>query len=174
MKKLLKFANAVREAGGGNPLDALMPSVPQDPKRCLIAKNLNFNCEVVGHPDDNRVVVGNRWIMITTRDIRDKIAAKLGLKPIDYRDEDTSRMRYGVVLPRDIGQVASDFDRWSRATIGRWEQHGDGYTWVYMIRENASPEALKCLQDFWPYIKKSKKEGYKNATFVNKKGELVL
>jgi hypothetical protein len=44
--ELLEFANKIREAGGANPLDALMPSTPSDSKACLIAQALNFSCVV--------------------------------------------------------------------------------------------------------------------------------
>jgi hypothetical protein len=38
LQETLDFANKVREAGGADALDALMPSSPQEPGACLIAK----------------------------------------------------------------------------------------------------------------------------------------
>ena len=46
LDELLKVCNEVRTAGGGSLLDALLPAVPADEDQCIIAKNMNFNCEV--------------------------------------------------------------------------------------------------------------------------------
>lgn len=105
------FANKVREAGGGNPIDALMPAVPQDSQQCLIAKNLNFNCEVKGTdgyawPDDD-------WVMeLTDKDVRDRIAAALDLPTAERQASawEVGDQFYAVRLPNEIGAVAQAFD----------------------------------------------------------------
>lgn len=115
LEELLVFANAVREAGGGNPIDALLPATPVDPNACLIAKNLNFNCEV------NRDTIG--WYMyVTDSAIREKIAVKLQLstRTIDrgaYFVEEPGnhkpRLIVGIILPGAIGLIAEDFDNFA-------------------------------------------------------------
>lgn len=49
--ELIEFCNKVREAGGADPISALFPSTPDEPESCLIARALNFSCEVNGPYD---------------------------------------------------------------------------------------------------------------------------
>lgn len=44
--ELLRFANVIRQAGGAEVLEALLPSQPAVANQCLIANALNFSCEV--------------------------------------------------------------------------------------------------------------------------------
>lgn len=161
LEELKKFANKVRKAGGGNPLDALMPAVPSDAHQCLIAKNLNFNCMV--YPAIKGP--GKSWAMWTDEATRDQIASKLKLKKID--EDLMGERHYGVLLPAAIGQVADDFDSWEEAI-----EHSAG---IMTLKKNA-PKQLKRLKEFWPYIEESTKEVYRNAgaDFINDKGELIL
>lgn len=118
LEELQEFANKVREAGGGNPLDALMPAVPQDPKQCLIAKNLNFNCTVqpssTNYGDDYENP--NAWLMILEdHGVRDSIADSLGLEKTDYvrnewKDGYKDVTYPAVKLPAKYARVAQDFD----------------------------------------------------------------
>jgi len=114
-ERLLEFANAVREAGGANPLDALMPAVPQDGYGCLVAQAMNFNCCVGGSSDKGiEEADSNRsWSMfIEDRDavqIAERIQAKTGLAWLPgHEDEDYEAE---ILLPPDIRQVAEDFDK---------------------------------------------------------------
>lgn len=177
LKKLLKFANEIREAGGGNPIDALIPAVPVNAEECLIARNLNFNCTVNGAPDpgSEEPWEAGDWAMYTNRKVRDAIAEKLGLHKIEYKTEAKKKdgdyiltkngdyrkkTVYGVVLPRDIGLVARDFDEV-----------------VKILNKGRKPGSQKqkdLLKEMWPYIETSVKEAYKNATYINENGELVL
>lgn len=170
LDELLEFCQAVRKAGGGNPLDALMPAVPQDQSQCLIAKNLNFNCEV--YPIKTGLTP-ERWIMWTAREIRDSIAEELGLEPIEKRvpEMDLSekvfeKVVYGVILPDEIAQVAHDFD----LAIEAISFDDDDACYV----DPSYPSEVHALADFWEYIDASVKESWENATFINEKGELVL
>jgi hypothetical protein len=45
-EEILKFVNDVRKAGQADILHALLPSIPQDSEACLIARNLNFHCDI--------------------------------------------------------------------------------------------------------------------------------
>jgi hypothetical protein len=127
LEETLDFCNQVREAGGANPLDALMPAVPEDSHDCLIARNLNFSCEVgcyptkingKGHIEARSAV----WVMrVEDSEVRRRIAAKLDLALVTvyeyelaqregeekdpYRTSDDA-----ILLPKKIGQVAADFD----------------------------------------------------------------
>lgn len=108
--EVLEFANAVREAGGANPIDALMPSEPQNSERCLIARNLNFSCEV----DCN----DGAWTMaVADHEIRDRIASTLGLDLVGVNDGEYDDYR-DIELPTAIGNVAHDFDQWQNGKPG--------------------------------------------------------
>lgn len=176
LEELLEFANAVREAGGGNPLDALMPAVPEDAKQCLIARNLNFNCTVRGAdgvylkngkaiPSDN-----DTWIMyISDERIVRAVAKKLNLKKVYYERWNEVDHPVGVLLPRRIGRIAYEFDNALEAIVfSHDDDRGEVYTW------EGTKSELKRLKDFWPYIETSEKEAYENATFVNEDGSIVL
>lgn len=173
-EELLEFANKVREAGGGNPLDALMPAVPCDPKACLIAKNLNFNCKVEGYGDDGR------WVMWIDNDLDEdgyslspistRIAEALDLELVDVNRQ---YRRSGVLLPPEIGQVAADFDKWADSVhLRAIESQRNGELSVidqYWVDD----AGLQNFNDFTPYIDESIKEAYANGV-VNEKGELLL
>lgn len=164
LAELKKFANKVRKAGGGNPLDALMPAVPADSSQCIIAKNLNFNCEVGAIGD-------GYWAMWIDDEVtRDKIAAALRLKPVEQEEIDECPI-YGVELPVEIGEVARDFDNFSEAICAPWNSEPRKYEFSI---DKKKRNAVARLKEFWPYIDASTKEAYANADFVNDKGELVL
>lgn len=179
-EELLEFANKVREAGGGNPLDALMPAVPSSSSRCLIAKNLNFNCTV----GSVQAKSSDHWVMaVTTKEIRDKIADALNLETIDtvdwgYKyglpdDPDGSYNKidvYGVILPDNIGQVAAEFDSWNHALTGRYNDHLD---YIVRVNEHASDGEIQRLKDFAPYLEASVKETVANGIF-DENGDLIL
>lgn len=191
LEELLEFANKVREAGGGNPLDALMPAVPADASQCLIAKNLNFNCEVDKLFNDD-------WTMNfhSDRATRDAVAEGLGLESRttpdlpenmspaqreQYEDEDFS---YYVMLPDEIGQVAEEFDEWAEL-VGELEGLGVDITSSsdvsYGLRQLESSlgtdtvaELAKRLKDFQPYVEESYTEAYTLASIINEDGSIVL
>lgn len=171
LEELKKFANAVREAGGGNPLDALMPSVPADPSKCLIAKNLNFNCTVDTEfspgPD------GETWSMQidderVSRSIADTLGLNLATLPT-YNDSDEDEIM-GVFLPEEIGNVAEDFDNVFEAV--RDTKKGSGTS----LRDELAKYDLteRDLAEIWPYVEESKKEAYGLATVVNPDGSIVI
>lgn len=192
LNELLEFANKVRGAGGGNPLDALMPAVPQDSSQCLIAKNLNFNCKVHNGPAKGNehifegeypkhIADGDAWFMLVEdKALRDRIAEALDLPRISWheyswRSEESTH--YAVELPEAIGAVAAEFDKWEEVVVEEVDfdhPKADEYGDVRTIEEGAAPEEIARLMEFWPYIDASTKEAYANATFVNENGEIVL
>ncbi len=119
----LAFANKVREAGGATPLLGLMPAIPQDANSCLIAKNLNFDCEVAGVTRDildaydieicgyenNDLIWG---MFIDDEDTAIRISESLGLPLVNDIDDRGCSVQYIMILPAEIGKVAQDFDRW--------------------------------------------------------------
>lgn len=122
--EVLDFANKVRAAGGGEPIEGLFPSEPSEPNACLIAKALNFGCNVDGwYPkgttEPNKPQKGMRWVMYIDRSYDDvkAIADAVGCEMIplgagDYwRDgtEDEDHMP-GFLLPELIGNAARAFD----------------------------------------------------------------
>lgn len=171
LEELKKFANAVREAGGGNPLDALMPSVPADPGKCLIAKNLNFNCIV--DTEHGEGPDGEQWGMtIDDPKVSRSIAAKLNLNLIEeysYGSEDEEPSIAGVFLPQEIGQVADTFDNVFEAV--RDAQRSKVPLAETLERYDLS---MRDFTEIWPYIEESKKEAYGLATIVNDDGSIVI
>lgn len=186
LEELLVFANAVREAGGGNPLDALMPAVPEDASQCLIAKNLNFNCTVApGGPD-------GEWCMGFggNQELRNRIAESLDLAIWDYQPPTlTGSSQYFVILPPEIGQVANDFDNWDAALRqfdlnfdpADCDDEEDRSYYRYQqerfreyLRTHADHPEVKDLLTFLPYVEQSEREAYSLASMINEKGEIIL
>lgn len=115
-EELLEFCNKVREAGGANVLEALLPSEVNMPSACLIANALNFGCSVRGfykegdkdnfHPDgDGSYLWGMYFPRNMTDEAIEKVAAAVDCR-ID-RGWDGERV---MVLPKHIGNAAAAFD----------------------------------------------------------------
>lgn len=205
LEELLTFANKVRAAGGGNPLDALMPAVPQNTHTCLIAKNLNFNCEVRADVEmDNEC----RWVMsVPDRELAHRIATairqpviEVAERILDYSvawDQEkypgpgypyglSKTSVYAVLLPREIGQIASDFDL-------AWDQYTEGYHSAF---NKLARELVKYDDNHYPslesgekleismgpkydaelltLVEASEREAYSNATLVAEDGSIIL
>lgn len=158
LDELHEFANKVREAGGGNPIDALLPSVPQDSTQCLIAKNLNFNC----HVDTTRVYGRSYWVMwVEDRVLRDRIARELNKLKVNSTVRLLEEGQYGVVLPDHIGKVASDFDNVMEID--------------FMHPQDWTEEETQLVREMWPYIDASEKEAYDLADgVINDNGEIII
>lgn len=159
LAETLEFANQVREAGGGSPLDALMPSVPGDASRCLIARNLNFNSMV------DATGPGYTWVMyFEDKATRDVVAEKLGLESYQTTEDDDECFyelyNYGVVLPEEIGQVANDFDEAAD------EINNDP--------RDLCEEEQALVREFEPYIVESRKQAYDAALWVNPEDGSIL
>ena len=112
-QEVLDFANKVREAGGGEVIDELLPAYAGAPNQCLIAKALNFDCSVyptgnidgvypTGNIDDPAT---SFWIMDVDSEVADKIADATGCE-VHYRGDDYSSLK----LPELIGNAAHAFD----------------------------------------------------------------
>lgn len=98
VKEVIEFANKVRKAGGGNTIDALMPSLPESTDSCLIANALNFDCEIVPQ--------NKEWLMVVhDGEVGENIAKELDL-PYYY----SSEICVSITLPKEIGYVAKAFD----------------------------------------------------------------
>lgn len=126
-RELLNFANRVRDAGGADFLKKLLPAYPEQSTECLIARALNFHCEITPwapcNPDrDNgRFSDGSeKWIMIPhhgnteqsekkARELAPKISLRL-LKQRTSMRADDEPIKYGLQLPRHIGNAAEAFD----------------------------------------------------------------
>lgn len=101
-EELLEFCNKVRQAGGANVLEALLPSVQQSSYSCLIANALNFGCSV--SPYMNGI-----WLMRFPENIsasqRKAISEATGL---DVRPG--VGKSWVMELPEHIGNAAKAFD----------------------------------------------------------------
>lgn len=105
-EEIREFCNRVRVAGGADVLDALLPSIPDDPESCLIARNLNFHCEVNGDNNNYASASGTKWHMtiMENRPLAERIANELDL-PVEHYSGDSD-----ISLPRSIGLAAEKFD----------------------------------------------------------------
>jgi hypothetical protein len=135
--EVLDFCNRVRAAGGAKALDALMPGVPSDSSSCLIARNLNFQCEV--QPCHSHISKKNQpvaaaysdneamWFMrVEDEKTRHRIARELDLPLMQFQgtpclkpsDEAGGAAVWkfvgppyeAILLPREIGRTAAAFD----------------------------------------------------------------
>lgn len=116
--ELLKFANEVRIAGGGEVINELMLSEPQNSEGCLIATALNFSSTVnddygtwAMHPEDTSLV--------------SVICDELGLDSVaEGRNYDTGEPigeGVGVELPKDISFVAMAFDTYRDVELEQYD-----------------------------------------------------
>ncbi len=178
--EVLEFANKVRAAGGGNPLDALMPAVPADPHACLIARNLNFDCYVDANGS------GGEWVMwVDDPEVRDKIASALNLKKTNGDEH-----LYGVILPATIGRVADSFDKIEKVFLTEIEYSRDDEAY-YSCEEDwgniknfnlkkavedivPTQRERRILMEILPLIEAAENEARDLATVVNPDGSIVL
>lgn len=199
LDEVLEFANKVREAGGGNPLDALMPATPTASTECLVAKNLNFNCRVAADLDEDEA-----WFMeVESESLAKQIGQELGLN--FYKSSATWHGvgEWRITLPEEIARVAEDFDKaWYlaealQAAYNYFEQEDldaagtTGYdTWQeyfeYDRLEDLAldlgyrsglpktlSESLSLIHEMWPYVIQSRYETQQIGIF-NEQGELIL
>lgn len=124
-EELLAYANRIRQAGGADALDALLPAKAGDAKRCLIARALNFGCTVGALTDEEYTDGSYVWYMETpdadtTRRLACAMRARtLWITDLDHKvsDEYPSRGpspargdRLVMLLPKRIGNAAHAFD----------------------------------------------------------------
>ena len=112
-QELLDFCNRVREAGGANILEELLPSIPGQGYECLIANALNFGCRVwpVGRRMDG---LFSEWHMQLpdniTSEQAEAIAGAVGNPVIRTKPDQWGQEPPYVVLPEHIGNAAHAFD----------------------------------------------------------------
>lgn len=120
--ELREFCNIVRKAGGANVLDALLPAIPQDSSSCLIARNLNFSCQVepCGETIANLIPAKikkkfnlyrhNPWMMVLhDEDLAERIASAIGSCVVEI-SLSTNNTTYNIPLPYKISNCAEAFD----------------------------------------------------------------
>lgn len=171
--ELKQFADKVRAAGGGNPIDALIPAVPEDISQCLIARNLNFNCSVGGwrpsSMEEHWDNPGAWWMSVDSEELARKIGKALRLQ-VAYNESELQK--WGIKLPRRIAAVAEAFDTWAEAASAYEE--GLSYTTPKQAWRDLSREDKKMLRDFTPYIDASILEAHNLASIVNEDGSIVV
>lgn len=111
--EVLDFCNKVREIGGADILDSLLPGTPGQKNTCLIARNLNFNCRIMPLGSHNDPY---SWVIeISDSNIATKIANEMEL---EYLYEGA------IKLPLALAEVAIKFDNYSDVLYGKLE-HDD-------------------------------------------------
>lgn len=115
-EEVLDFANSVREAGGGDIIPELFPSIKRDVNHCLIAKALNFDCEVVGvidktlHRDGFSKMIDYMmpyYMMGADPHVAFDVATNIGL-PICAHSWQANVLY--ILLPQHIGNAVYAFD----------------------------------------------------------------
>lgn len=108
--EIKKFCNVAREAGGAKQIADLIPSLPSDGEACLIARNLNFECDVFSY-DGKQFEKGEEiWAMkVDDRSLAQKIAKALKLK-VDLKEGPYGYGKAEIILPKKITRVAKRFD----------------------------------------------------------------
>jgi hypothetical protein len=105
--EVLAFANVVREAGGADPISALLPSSPDKPTSCLLANAFNFHSSIrFDELFDNGVE--QQWYMQIG--YKQELAIDIGLA-IGTTSEKDPYIGWRVSLPRHIGNAAHAFDQ---------------------------------------------------------------
>ena len=121
-EELLAYVNRIREAGGANALEALVPSIPGSQEACLIARALNFGCKVYVAGGGDYKDGSRRWVMETPDNETTRRLAKGMRERTRWLDEDhelvvhrkpypESGDRLVMVLPKRIGNAAHAFDK---------------------------------------------------------------
>lgn len=163
LEETLEFANAVRKAGGGTPIDALIPSIPTNSEACLIARNLNFNSRVDACDEAD---LSGRWFMaFEDATVRDDVAKALNLAC--YGDDFSL---FGVLLPPEIGAVALAYDD----TMDALYRYRRGMYDKAYAEDGITPASdYALIKEFWPYIQESSKAAYASAAFVAEDGSIL-
>jgi hypothetical protein len=114
--EIFDFCNRVRELGGGELLEALIPGRPGYAGSCLIARNLNFSCDVARcDAEEWETSTGEglrgqyQWSMyVDNRQTAVRVAEGMGL---EWRlTREFSYPVYEIRLPLHIGNAAFAFD----------------------------------------------------------------
>jgi len=125
-QELIEFVNKIREAGGADVIDALFPSYKSEPKSCLIARALNFQCEVNGTNKphswarDYPELIGlymttARWLESNNYIWVMKVHHGSEFQSINKAEEiaeklNLPRVENELLLPEPIGNAAEAFD----------------------------------------------------------------
>lgn len=152
-----EFVNLIRAAGGADPVDALMPGVPMDPSRCLLANNLNFDCRVRGgskmEHDGREVTIDYEdgecaWFMFTNDDkeLSNNLAAAVGSKAMIVGG-DGDGAEWAVLLPQQFAMVARDFDA-AMSQLRVLALHGP------RGNDDEDPPDMDLIREMLPYIDK--------------------
>lgn len=144
-REVLEFCNKVRKAGGADMLDSLLPGIPHDGRACLIANNLNFDCQITpeegipqGHTNKDA------WLMMLTslpsgsRLEDDPDMGELAIKISEATGmmvKEASQNFASLRLDPDMAEVACQFDL-------TWEEAASRYTEVQQAKWNEDTEAV--------------------------------
>lgn len=118
--ELLDICNRVREAGGVGQLTALKPGIRRDPRSCLIANNLNFDCVVQIIADGTSGEGPTIWGMCSNDERLVQVARSMGW-PLQrdypsarpgfvYRYTSFTEYKYVAELPESLRDSAIAFD----------------------------------------------------------------
>jgi hypothetical protein len=115
INEIIHFANTVREAGGGDIIDELLISYPEDSSSCLLANALNFNCCV----QRNNYI----WQMeVDSEELAENIANAI---ETSYSSSNGIDKEFCVELPYEIGMVAQAFDSYRDVELEKFNKFSD-------------------------------------------------
>lgn len=120
-QELLKVCNQVREAGGVHTLTELEPGMDGEPDQCLIAINLNFDCEIDGRHlvEEDVEYQGEKyldtspkpWVMvIDSKEALHNIAEKMQWRIVTIEESPLYPEQKALLLPKELALSAEAFD----------------------------------------------------------------
>lgn len=121
VNEVITFANKIRNAGGADIINELMPSIPEEPNSCLIANALNFDCEV------NTDINGNWTMSVYDYNTGINIAENLGMEYCSSEDDNVVI----IDLPERIGLVAEAFDSFCDAELEEYNASNKGVSFRF-------------------------------------------
>lgn len=114
-REVLDFCNRVRQAGGANILNDLLPGIPLDSSACLIAHNLNFDCEIT--PQGGSHSDYNGWVMKIRgseaeeiEQIANDISNEMDMAIVNEGISFSGSRFFHLKLPSELAEVAAKFD----------------------------------------------------------------
>lgn len=115
--RAIDLANLVRNVGGFDPLDDLVPGIPNDSENCVLANTFNCSCLVGAPSGSSRYDDGSyAWhVGFEEEKYADALALELGEQVAseysgnDYGESNNIPL-FSVKLPQLVGEIAAKFD----------------------------------------------------------------
>lgn len=168
-----KFCNVAREAGGAKQIADLIPSFPSDGETCLIAKNLNFECDVYSYDGKQFEQGDDIWAMkVDDRSLAQKIAKALKLK-VDLKEGEYEYGKAEIILPKKITRVAQRFDLVQDIFEGEdltedvvINNKGRLFEKAKLLEDKLTTTQKTVVKTYWKYVHADYRKNWVKPSFV--------